>query len=98
MPEYVDHYPRGIGHLAGDLTALRAWARASDIDKSAFAYRDGMIFLGASADGTLLGLDAVSYTHLDVYKRQVPPSVTSTAGAASCRRPRAGGSRSETGC
>ena len=57
MPEYVDHYPRGIGHLAGDLTALRAWARASDIDKSAFAYRDGMIFLGASADGGLLGLD-----------------------------------------
>lgn len=57
MPEYADAYPRGIGHLAGDVPALRAWARASDIDKSAFAYRDGMIFLGASADGALLGLD-----------------------------------------
>ena len=57
MPEYADSYPRGIGHLAGDVPALRAWARASDIDKSAFTYRDGMIFLGAAADGTLLGLD-----------------------------------------
>ena len=57
MPEYADAYPRGIGHLAGDIPALRAWARASDIDKSAFAYREGMIFLGAAADGTLLGLD-----------------------------------------
>ena len=57
MPEYADSYPRGIGNLTGDLTALRAWARASDIDKGTFTYRDGMIFLGAAADGTLLGLD-----------------------------------------
>lgn len=56
MNEFADFYPRGVGNLAGDLTALRAWAPASHIDKGAFTYRDGMIFLGQAADGTVLGL------------------------------------------
>ena len=57
MREFVDTYPRGVGELAGDITALRGWARASHIDQGAFGYRDGMIFLGRGADGALLGLD-----------------------------------------
>jgi type IV secretory pathway TraG/TraD family ATPase VirD4 len=57
MREFVDTYPRGVGELAGDITALRGWARASHIDKGAFGYRDGMVFLGRGADGALLGLD-----------------------------------------
>ncbi len=56
MNEFADFYPRGVGNLAGDLTSLRAWAPASHIDKGAFTYRDGMIFLGQAADGTVLGL------------------------------------------
>lgn len=57
MREFVDTYPRGIGELAGDITALRGWARASHIDQGQFGYREGMILLGRGADGALLGLD-----------------------------------------
>ncbi len=57
MPEFVDTYPRGVGELAGDITALRGWARASHIDQGQFGYREGMILLGRGADGALLGLD-----------------------------------------
>lgn len=57
MREFVDTYPRGVGELAGDITALRSWARASQIDQRQFGYRDGMVFLGRGADGALLGLD-----------------------------------------
>jgi type IV secretion system protein VirD4 len=57
MREFVDTYPRGVGEMAGDVQALRGWARASQIDRGRFGYREGMVFLGRGADGTLLGLD-----------------------------------------
>ena len=53
MPEFVDTYPRGVGELAGDIVALRGWARSSHIDKQQFGYRDGMILLGRGADAIL---------------------------------------------
>ena len=57
MPEFVDTYPRGVGELAGDIIALRGWARSSHTDQRQFGYRDGMILLGRGADGALIGLN-----------------------------------------
>ena len=41
----------------------------------------------AAEDRDERGAEAVSYTHLDVYKRQVPPSLASHLSAASAHRP-----------
>lgn len=52
---FVDHFPRGVGDLDGDVPALMRWARASDIGER-YTYETGKLFLGQDAAGRMLGL------------------------------------------
>ena len=42
---FVDHFPRGVGDLDGDVPALMRWARAADIGER-YTYETGKLFLG----------------------------------------------------
>ena len=66
MPIYPNFYQT---LSAGPIVELRGYAAACGLKGRLYAYLDFAGPTGTARDG----LAAVSYTHLDVYKRQAPP-------------------------